>query len=278
MEPVHGDGGVGEGFADGGNEGAAHVADHLDNVARLAAMPDQERLELGDSLLAPARSDEHHRLVLAVEVDENGDVGVAALGGGLVEADGGDLGQVETRHRLADIVLDDTPQPLVGDLDNACHRQDRHLADQRQRRLLEQQCERAAFPRPRHADPKHPVIGAVCARHLGGDVAVVLEEVEMPPSELGEVVGLAGPAAHRAGEQAAPVGSHLQMQDVRLHCGVEPLANQFPRRRHPQAQGQNRVGVHVSPFARPRPPQIATVLAPVKDAFGAADAVACSHP
>ena len=34
VEPVDGDDGVLEGLADGGEEGAAHVADDLDNVVR----------------------------------------------------------------------------------------------------------------------------------------------------------------------------------------------------------------------------------------------------
>ena len=43
----------------------------------------EEGLESGDGVLAAARGDEDHRLVLAVEVDEHGDVGLPALGGGL---------------------------------------------------------------------------------------------------------------------------------------------------------------------------------------------------
>jgi hypothetical protein len=35
---------------------------------------------------------------------------MAALGGGFIKADSGDLGQVEALHRLADIVVDDAPE------------------------------------------------------------------------------------------------------------------------------------------------------------------------
>lgn len=87
VEPVDGDGGVLEGLADGGEEGATHVADDLGDARGPAAVLGEEGLEAGHGLLAAAGRDEDDRLVLGVEVDEDGDVGLAALGGGLVEAD-----------------------------------------------------------------------------------------------------------------------------------------------------------------------------------------------
>src|SRR4051812_46180419 len=52
VEPIHGDGGVLEALADGGDERAAHVADHLGDTAGRAAMLGQECAEPGDGLLA----------------------------------------------------------------------------------------------------------------------------------------------------------------------------------------------------------------------------------
>jgi hypothetical protein len=54
-------------------------------------------------------------LVVAIEVDEDGDIGLPALGGGPVEADGLDAGEIEAFHRLADVMLDDPPQALIGE-------------------------------------------------------------------------------------------------------------------------------------------------------------------
>src|SRR4051794_38628121 len=79
------------------------------------------------------------------------------------------------------------------------------------------------------------MLGAVGARHLGRDVAVVLEEVQVPPGELGEVVRLARVAAHRAGEQAAAIGGDLKVQFMRLFASIEALTDRSPRRCHPQA-------------------------------------------
>src|SRR5512134_1686316 len=75
----------------------------------------------------------------------------------------------------------------------------------------------------------------------------MLEEVEMPPGELGEVVSLAGLAARWARKQGATLGGDLEMQLVGLGGGVEPLADQPPRRRHAEAQRQYVVGVHGLP-------------------------------
>jgi hypothetical protein len=62
----------------------------------------------------------------------------------------------------------------------------------------------------------------------------MLEEVEAATGELGEVVGLACLAAHRTGKQGAAPGSDLEVQLIGLRTGVEPLADQLPRRRHPE--------------------------------------------
>jgi hypothetical protein len=109
------------------------------------------------------------------------------------------------------------------------------------------------------------LFGAVGARHLGGDEAVVLEEVQVAPRELGKIVRLARLAANRAREQAAALGGDLQVQFVRLFVGIKLLANQPPRRRNPQPQSQNRIRVHLSP-GRLNLRQRASVLVTVKDA------------
>jgi hypothetical protein len=73
---------------------------------------------------------------------------VAAPGGGLVERDGLDVAQIEPLDRLADIELQDAPEPLVGDADDAGGGGDRHLAHQQQSDLLEQQGEAAVRAHP----------------------------------------------------------------------------------------------------------------------------------
>jgi len=81
--------------------------------------------------------------LLAVEIDEHGDVVVAALGRRLIEAESLQPAEIEPSHGLPDVVLDDAPQPLVGNADDAGRRQYRHLAREQHRRLLEQEREPA---------------------------------------------------------------------------------------------------------------------------------------
>jgi hypothetical protein len=89
---------------------------------------------------------------------------------------------------------------LIGDTDDAGGGQHRHLAHQRNGDLFEQEREAAALAGPRHIDPQHPMLGTVATRQLGDDGAVMLEEVEVAPGELGKVMGFARSAAHRAGK------------------------------------------------------------------------------
>ena len=133
--------------------------------------------------------------------------------------------------------LDDAPQALVGDADDAGGGQHRHLARQDHCRLLEQEREPASLARPRRLDTLDPVIGAIRARHLGRDVAMVLEKIQMVPSELAEVVRLARPAAVRAGKPRPAIRRHLDVQFLGPLVGIQPLSDQLPRRRHPKPQG-----------------------------------------
>jgi hypothetical protein len=177
----------------------------------VAAVIGQEGLEANDGLFTLAGGGKDHRLGLGIQIDEHGDVVVASLGGGLVEAERLEASEIEPGHGLSDIVIDDAPQPLIGDLHDPRRGQHRHFAHQRDRRLFEQQGEAAALACPGHLDPLDAVLGASRARHPGGDGAVVLEEVQVAPGEPGEVMGLARPAAVRAGKQRPALGRHFQV-------------------------------------------------------------------
>ena len=244
MEPVHGHIGAGEALSDGGQEGWGHVADHLGDVLVIPTMLAQEMSELDQAVLAFAGGDEDHRLLLTVQVDEHGDVIMPALAGGFVQGHGLDPAEVQPGKGLGYIVMDHPPQALVADADDAGRGQHRHLPQQGHGRLLEQQSEAAALPSPRRLDPPGPMVWAIHPRYTPDDVAVILEDVEVSPGELLEVMGLAKTPALRAGELGSPVGGHLQVDLMRLFAGVNPLAHQPPRRLQSQAQGQKLSDVH----------------------------------
>ncbi len=78
-------------------------------------------------------------------------------------------------------------------------------------------------------------------------VAVVLKEVQVPPSLVGKVMGRAGLAALRAGVEAAPLGLDIEVQAVGRHGGIQMLVLKQPGRFKAQAEGQNLRAVHVVP-------------------------------
>ncbi len=61
-------------------------------------------------------------------------------------------------------------------------------------------------------------------------VAVVLKEVQVPPSLVGKVMGRAGLAALRAGVEAAPLGLDIEVQAVGRHGGIQVLVLKQPGR------------------------------------------------
>lgn len=252
VEPVHGDGGVLEALADGGQEGRRHVARHLDHVAGLAAVGFQELLEAGDGFLALAGGGEQHRLFPAVEVDEDGDIVVAPLRGGLVEAERLQFPEVEPFHGPGHVEIDDPPQPLVGDADELGGGLHRHFPGQRQGRLPEQPRDPAVFPGPRDHDPLDPVLGTPGPWNLGDDETVVLEEVQVLPHELLEIMCLAQPAAIRAGKFRTTIRFQPQVKFMRSLVRIQTLIDQSPRRRHPETKGENFMAVHPA-ASRPVP-------------------------
>ncbi len=78
------------------------------------------------------------------------------------------------------------------------------------------------------------------------DVAVVLEEIQMPPLFLLEIVGLAEGAADGTGIFRAPLALDGQMQLVGLFAGIQLLIHQLPRGFETQAKEQDLVVVHAA--------------------------------
>ena len=150
VEPVDRDGGTRQMLGDPLEEGRRHIADHLEDLAGLAPVLTQERGELAQRVLATSRSNEQHRFPPPCHIDEHGHVVLPALTGGLVQPDAAHRAQVEARNGLAHVVLHDAPQAGIGDAHQADSGQPRHLPDEGQCGLLEQQREGAALARPWH--------------------------------------------------------------------------------------------------------------------------------
>src|SRR5690554_4781513 len=207
----------------------------------------QEGAEGLDGVLAVAGDGEDHRLLLALHVEEHSDVALAASGCGFIDADGGHIAQIQFPQHAADVVVHDAPQPLVGDLQLPGDGQYRHFLDQRHGGLLEQQGEVAAWPGPGHLDALDAMLRALGAGHAGVQVAVMLEEVQMPPGLVGEVVSRTGLTALRAGVEAAALGLDVEVQPVGRYGGIQVLVLEDPGRFQAQAEGQNLGAVHAMP-------------------------------
>ena len=121
----------------------------------------QEGFELLQGLLALARRSEQHRLCAPLHVDEDGDVVVAPFACGLVQPDGLHGREVKVGYGLAHIVLDDSPQPLVGNPDDARGSIDWYLPCQCQGGLLEKQREGAALACPKNLGQLDAVLGTL---------------------------------------------------------------------------------------------------------------------
>lgn len=79
---------------------------------------------------------------------------------------------------------------------------------------------------------------------MRGHVAMMLEEIEVAPGELFEVMRLAGAPARRTRIKRAALGFDAQVKPVRQDVEIKRLRHDFPGRRKPQTQGKELVGVH----------------------------------
>src|SRR5690554_4159197 len=91
------------------------------------------------------------------------------------------------------------------------------------------------------------MLRALGAGHAGVQVAVMLEEVQMPPGLVGEVVSRTGLTALRAGVEAAALGLDVEVQPVGRYGGIQVLVLEDPGRFQTQAEGQNLGAVHTMP-------------------------------
>ena len=106
VKPVHRDLRIGELFLYTTEEGRGYVADHFEYLLWPALVVFQEGFELLQGFLAPR--DKQHGLAESLHVDADGDA-VAPLAGGLVQANGFQVRQIEVGRCLTHVVLDDSP-------------------------------------------------------------------------------------------------------------------------------------------------------------------------
>ena len=128
-----------------------------------------------------AGSGENHGVVFAVQVDKYHDVFVPFLRKRLVQADGFNSAQVNSRHGHRNVVAEDAPQPLVSDSGMSGHCTDKHFPDQRYNNLLKEKRVATPFPCPRNIPSADAILWTLTSRDLCCKIAVLFEKIEIPP-------------------------------------------------------------------------------------------------
>jgi len=118
------------------------------------------------------------------------------------------------------------------------HSVDRHLTNKRHDHMLEEKRKQASLSGPRYIHPPDAVLRVFNSGNTGREVAVELEEIEMPPCIFLEVMGLARFPTLGAGVLGSSICADLQMEFSGAVLCVQALAHDFPGRRKPQTQGK----------------------------------------
>jgi len=131
-----------------------------------------------DRFSLTAFGDEQHGTALGV--GGQGDIVVAAGARGLVDGQAGDLGEVGLGQREIDIAPAHRRHPMPALAGETCHRRKRHLARQHQHQCLKEQREARELPGPARLDLAHRATRQLHAGYADLQVALVLEEIEVP--------------------------------------------------------------------------------------------------
>ncbi len=193
VELVEGLGGVGQRIGNAFDVGFGQVGADLGNGKGISLMGLEILGEVGNGAGILAGSDEKNFALL--EIDEEGNVVVAAAGRGFVDADLSDGGMVGLGAGGIHVMVEDAPNQGVVFADQTGGRQDGHGLNKLNDEGFKQQGEAAVGSGPRHVDAVDAAAGTLDARGTGVEVGLVLEEVQVAPSENVGVVGLAGSVA-----------------------------------------------------------------------------------
>ena len=230
VERVEGDLGMGQMLADPADEGRGHVdSDRLD-LGRPAVMSAQVRLERlgGGGVLALGHEDPPSAGRIRIGIGEERHV-LAALGpGGLIERHPPHLAEVGRAHRLIHVLLAQRHDPLDRQSTDAPGAREGRLPCQQQHERLKQQREPGELAAPGRGDLNDLAVRQLHPRNLHLELALVLEEVQVP-ARLGDgVVHRRHTCLPRHGKAAADLEIHpnaeLALLRLKVHPGDEPGA------------------------------------------------------
>jgi len=193
VELVEGEVGIGQMISDAIDKGLGHVGADLGNGLRISLMGAEVLGKVGDGGGILAGGDEQDLALL--EIDEQGNVVLAAAGSGLIDADLRDGGMVGLAAGRIHVMVEDAPNQGVVFTDQARGSQDRHGLDESEDEGFKQQGEAAVRPGPGDVDAVHAAARTLDAGGAGVEKGLVLEEVQVAPSEGFGIAGFRGSGA-----------------------------------------------------------------------------------
>lgn len=156
-------------------------------------------------------------------VGRQGQVVVPAPIGRFVDGNGVHVGQVGLGDRHFDVTRTDRVHPVPGFADHPRHCGKGHLLAHRQHQRLEQQREARQLARPGRLHQNHPAIRQLHPRRPHLQIALVLEEVQMPVALDLRVVRRVQAGRLRMHESAARHEVDADRQGLLCRMEIDPL-------------------------------------------------------
>lgn len=163
----------------------------------IAAMSLEKFFKGNESLASLAWSGEDDRPGFPIHIHENGDIIMPSFGSGFIHSNATKRRKIQLCHGFSHIKGKNAPDTVVRHASNFSDLGNRHFTTKDKQYLFKQEGKATSFPCPWDIDPVDAMFTAFNSWHIGGDDAPVLEEVEMLPAKLLEIVSLAQGTANR---------------------------------------------------------------------------------
>jgi len=235
MKAVKADGGLREVLGGAGLKRTAHIHADMRDRLWLATMHGQVLGEPLQAGLVPAGRGKDQ--ALRIQIIENREVLLAPPASRLIDSDRAHLGMRLFGTGLADMVLDDPPQPTRRYTNQAASREHRHGRCEHQRQGFEQEREATPLACPRHGNLRHlPAARARHSRHFGVQVGLVLEEVQMSPVARQSIMERLRRRSTGRADVPAAAKRHVKVNPAGLPVEVDLL--DLPRSNQAQRLGE----------------------------------------
>jgi hypothetical protein len=241
MESVKGDRCLREVLGNAFDESRRHVTGYLFHLVDATLVALKKAGKSRNSRVILACGGEYQTSL--IQIEKQAYVVVVLAGGGLINTNAGNGRAGGLRQRLLYVMLENTPNALVRDVQQTANRPHGHVPGQFQDHGLHEQREAAIGASPWNTDQFDATGRTFDSGNPGDDECLMLEEIEMSPSLfIGIIDRTTRFAARGAGEFGAVGIGNSQIKLSRI--GHELGLNDMPWRDQAKSLGKERVGVH----------------------------------